>query len=329
VCILGYTAILIVQRVIPIANLHSHSELGHGHSHGHQHHSEVEGAPRNKEAALVVDGGSNPPAHSTERDSAAGSRPPSRPPFRSSSRRSASANGAAGSSPNLEDTPLISHSGADDQEQYHHADQHPQEGSRHSNMRQSSLKIVALVSEGEVPTTDSNGEPSSHYDQEHATQSKIRSYALLLALLLHNFASGLALGVQNNTKDVMTVFIALVAHKWAEGLTLGVSIAKAPTLKSKNKRLLLLFIFALGCPIGIAIGWAAEAALPASASGFLMALSAGTFLYIGASEVVAEEFATTDKGALKIFFFLLGCVCIFLTTAFAHSHGEHEGEGAE
>jgi len=51
-------------------------------------------------------------------------------------------------------------------------------------------------------------------------KSNLTPYLLLIALSLHGFFEGIALGIQNETQDVMFLAIAILSHKWAESFTL-------------------------------------------------------------------------------------------------------------
>ena len=56
----------------------------------------------------------------------------------------------------------------------------------------------------------------------------------------------------------------------------------------------MILIFALSTPIGIMIGWYL-AETSALLSGIFMAIAAGTFVYISASEIVVEEFTMSKN----------------------------------
>ena len=270
ICIVGYTLILAVQKVVPIARLHDILPHSHGDDHG--------------------------PSSSRQN----GQRRSGSPVRRLSNTRGENENEA--SALLVQPTADQENGGKLPAQTADNDDDSDMESPSH--VRRSSARLVASFARAA--------------DGSHAgVQQQVRSYALVMALLLHSFAAGAALGVQTEAKRVIQLFIALVAHKWAEGLTLGISIAKAPSLQKWKLQLIILTVFSIGTPTGIAIGWIAEAAFPPSATGYLMGLSAGTFLYIGASEVVAEEFASSHHGLYKLLLFILGVMVIFLSTAFA------------
>jgi zinc transporter ZupT len=55
---------------------------------------------------------------------------------------------------------------------------------------------------------------------EFKPKSNITPFLLLIALSLHGFFEGIALGIQGAVKDTLFLFIAIISHKWAEAFTL-------------------------------------------------------------------------------------------------------------
>ena len=68
----------------------------------------------------------------------------------------------------------------------------------------------------------------------------------------------------------------------------------------------LLIVFALATPIGIAIGILIQSTANPFINGVFLALTAGTFVYIAASEVLVEEFARDVNRWAKFGAFLPG-----------------------
>lgn len=89
--------------------------------------------------------------------------------------------------------------------------------------------------------------------------------------------------------------------------------------------MLLLFIYAILSPIGISIGWALLKFSQPIVAILASAVSGGTFLYVGATEVVNEDFKGSRLCA-KSFYYLLGGIVIMAATAVTenttegHSH---------
>ena len=148
----------------------------------------------------------------------------------------------------------------------------------------------------------------------HAPRHTVQPYILMAALSAHGMSEGLALGVERGTRNIMLLFLAILAHKWAEGLALGISFSR--TTIGTNRVLGLLMAFALSTPVGIGIGWLAQAILPGCAEGYFLGFSSGSFLYIGASEVVVEEFIQGRRQWGKFLSFLGGVALIYLISIF-------------
>ena len=51
-------------------------------------------------------------------------------------------------------------------------------------------------------------------------KSNLTPYLLLIALSIHGFFEGLALGIQEEYNSIFILAIAILAHKWAESFTL-------------------------------------------------------------------------------------------------------------
>lgn len=77
----------------------------------------------------------------------------------------------------------------------------------------------------------------------------------------------------------------------------------------------MMFLFSIFTPIGI---FAGMILLEKSAliEGIFLAISAGTFLYISASEVIVEEFSITKYRYEKFLLFLTGAIFAFLLCYF-------------
>ncbi|KAK9807742.1 hypothetical protein WJX72_007847 [[Myrmecia] bisecta] len=112
---------------------------------------------------------------------------------------------------------------------------------------------------------------------------------LFLAFCCHGILEGLALGLQTDKAGIVTILIALVAHKWVESIALATRCTK---IGAKIWQILTCLIpFALVVPIGIGIGAAIAHDINPWIETVLFGLVAGCFIYVGAYEIVHEEFA--------------------------------------
>ena len=78
------------------------------------------------------------------------------------------------------------------------------------------------------------------------------TFVLLIALSIHGFFEGIAMGLQTHKEEFIIIYIAIVCHKWAESFTLGQSLNKS----SMNMIvcLSLIILFALITPAGVILG---------------------------------------------------------------------------
>ena len=155
----------------------------------------------------------------------------------------------------------------------------------------------------------------------HKHQSKFTPYILLIALGLHGFFEGLALGLADSYGGILVMLGAILAHKWAESLTLGISFVRAGTEKKQFLSMALLF-GAIG-PLGVVIGWVLSELAIDLVQGIFLALSTGTFLYVACTEVIVEEFDGEDR-FLKFGLYLIAAVLIVALTIFEHLFGGHD-----
>ena len=77
------------------------------------------------------------------------------------------------------------------------------------------------------------------------------------------------------------LFLAIITHKWAESFAIAVQLNKSSLTTKKSIGFFL--VFALMSPLGIFIGWYLEHGVETHTliDPVLIAVSAGTFLYLG------------------------------------------------
>lgn len=114
-------------------------------------------------------------------------------------------------------------------------------------------------------------------------QSNHPAFAILAwaMLSLHSLMLGTALGLNHHSSLVIMLFLAIITHKWAESFAIAVQLNKSSL--SFYKRLAFFLSFSLMTPAGIFIGWYFGHGVETNSifDPFLIAASAGTFLYLG------------------------------------------------
>jgi len=165
----------------------------------------------------------------------------------------------------------------------------------------------------------------SHDDEHHShlavfQQSTLRSLMLLLALSFHSVFEGIAIGLQDSSGQLVSVFVAVILHKAVMAFSLGLNIAQSNL--SYKSTLVSNIIFSLASPLGVG-GGMMIAGLPQNfaqdlVSGVLQGIAGGTFLYITFFEVLPHELNIAENRLLKVLSVVLGYASICFLLFFAH-----------
>ena len=117
----------------------------------------------------------------------------------------------------------------------------------------------------------------------HHHETSHPAFAILawLMLSIHSFILGTALGFSQEYSLAVMLFFAIIAHKWAESFALAITLNKSSLPTKYN--LMLFILFTLMTPVGIYVGWYLGHGLETKSlfDPILIAISAGTFLYLG------------------------------------------------
>ena len=111
----------------------------------------------------------------------------------------------------------------------------------------------------------------------------IATISLYIIMDVHSVIEGLAMGIMVTWGTLIALFCAVVGHKPVEALALSVIV-----LKDKPTKLtfwILIIIYALMAPVGIAIGiFLLKTIQNNMVLGIISSFSAGTFLYVAVDE---------------------------------------------
>ncbi|XP_076449173.1 zinc transporter ZIP1-like [Babylonia areolata] len=137
--------------------------------------------------------------------------------------------------------------------------------------------------------------------------SAVTAVTVLLALSFHTIFDGLAVGLQETEADIWTTTAAINVHKTIVAVSLGLKLGSASPGKPW-KAFLLLFLFALMAPLGVAIGIGVtsdrlDQRAHLLAGGILQGVATGSFLYVTFFEILGEELghhSTVPKIGLTI-----------------------------
>jgi zinc transporter ZupT len=154
-----------------------------------------------------------------------------------------------------------------------------------------------------------------HRDDPEETRAHSRVGAMsAAALAFHTFTDGLAIGLAFglDTGTGILVLIAVISHDFADGLNAVTFILRQGG--SRRTALRWLTLVAVAPLVGAGIGAAVE--VSEHTLGQLLALYAGIFLYIGASDLLPEAHSH-NPSRLRVAVTLAGFAAIFAITQIA------------
>jgi len=120
------------------------------------------------------------------------------------------------------------------------------------------------------------------------TASGRSALVLLLALAVHSIFETMALGLSDTPLQAGLLATSIALHQPAESIALLVAFLKSGLTEQQTTRYLSLFS-AVGF-LGVVLGLAVSSWASAVWDSVFVALTAGTFVYVGCTEIVAEEF---------------------------------------
>jgi zinc and cadmium transporter len=147
-----------------------------------------------------------------------------------------------------------------------------------------------------------------HACEEHGCHYHTIGIAAFVGLTIHGLIEGFALASSQLVAHLgPLVLIAILSHKAPAGIALT-SILK---MSGKKPFQILGFILgvALSGPLGIFLAyWILKNEHYSNAAGVLLSLSAGTFLYIGACDLLPELHRTDGEKLKRLMSFILGII---------------------
>lgn len=149
-----------------------------------------------------------------------------------------------------------------------------------------------------------------HCYHEADYKSKALSRITVLGIGLHSLIDGIAIGIGFEISQSIGLIttVAVILHELPEGIT-TLSILFHTGIE-KTKALIYSFAVALATPIGAILTYFFINRVSESFLGSLLALAAGSFVYIAASDLVPETHEKFSK--FNAFILLLGVVFVFL-----------------
>jgi len=133
------------------------------------------------------------------------------------------------------------------------------------------------------------------------------------ALLVHSFFDGVAMaaGFGVSVSLGLIASLAVIVHEFPEGLcSAGIFLGAG---YSRKKSFLLTQAIAWSTPVGALISYLWIVRLPHSLLALVLGFSAGSFIYVGASDILPR--LHRERNVSSLFFLTLGFLLMFLGTA--------------
>jgi zinc and cadmium transporter len=143
-----------------------------------------------------------------------------------------------------------------------------------------------------------------------------------IGFAVHDFVDGVALGTGGHVPDLTpALFLALALHKVPTMFALSLLMVHGGLRKPIVAGALASVLLAI--PLGAVVSdrmLAFVGGNPERAVGLLLQFSAGTFLYIGAYELLPEMHRKSERGAHIGLFFAAGLMVMVLLKLLPHAH---------
>jgi zinc transporter ZupT len=138
------------------------------------------------------------------------------------------------------------------------------------------------------------------HDSDDLHHHQTIGYAAWAGLGVHALTAGVAysLAAQIDAAHAKALFIAIMAHKGFEAFSLT-NVLQLAEMK-KRRLAFLAVIFALVTPLGIVLGEQLTEMLGQTGQQSMMAVAAGTFLYVSLCELLTEVFHRREDAILKL-----------------------------
>lgn len=190
--------------------------------------------------------------------------------------------------------------GKEGKDQHHHHHDHASTDSAQDLQQvDDAIKQAASHSHQCMRGLNATGWVSSAAAPMRNVRQYVTAYTMELGCIFHSIIIGVGVGVITNDRQlVITLMIALAIHQGLEALALGsvLAITSFPWIK----KVLMLFLYTITTPIGIAIGISIASSYdPTSTTsmaiqGTFNGVSSGMLIYIGMYQLIAEEFSRED-----------------------------------
>jgi zinc transporter 1/2/3 len=175
-------------------------------------------------------------------------------------------------------------------------------------------KSGAGAGAGAATTNGNAGGETTH------VKSGGRSAVILLgALAVHSILEMMALGLSDSFGDCALLSLSIALHQPAESIALLVAFLKSGMPKPQIVR--YLSVFSCMGPVGVGLGMAVNEFAAPIVDSIMLAIVAGTFVYVGATEVIPEEWEDPTHKWKKFAALMSGIVSILVITQYTMGLG--------
>jgi len=157
----------------------------------------------------------------------------------------------------------------------------------------------------------------SKQTESHYSPSGRSALILLGALAVHSILEMTVMGMASTFEDCALLTFSIGIHQPAESLALLVAFLKS----GMRKKDIIFFLSIFSCfgPIGCFLGMILNEFATPIVDAFMLATVAGTFIYVGATEVIPEEWEDGENKWTKFGLLLAGICSIFTITQYTNT----------
>lgn len=178
-----------------------------------------------------------------------------------------------------------------------------------SEQHQALLADSSIHKAGQCPRRGGSGDPEGgalHVDA--GARSALRAFLLLFSLSPHSVFAGLAVGLLEEGRAVLELWLALSLHQSIIAFSLAFTLGQGRLRRSVVAALLLLFAAMAPLGIGVGMGLAETRMSPQHqlARSALEGLATGTFIYVTFMEVLPPQLHSAANRIPKVAAMLAG-----------------------
>ncbi|CAG0882949.1 unnamed protein product [Cyprideis torosa] len=170
-------------------------------------------------------------------------------------------------------------------------------------------------------------EPHSHKAialEVYTQETGLKFLIMMAAIQLHSFFEGIALGLQDQSDKMISLFFGILLHEAIMAFALGITMSRNNIpIKTSVKSMIL---FCLCIPLGITVGWMigfSPGMVGGIINAILQAFAAGVFIHVTFLEIIPHELEQDGPRVLKILFMFVGFVALALISVIVHGIHKH------